>query len=92
MEFEWDSEKSRFNKIKHDVSFEEAIAVWENIHMEVRNLAHSEDTEKRSATMGWIGKKLYVVIWTKRKNKIRIISVRRAREREEAIFFKKVQE
>jgi len=74
------------------VSFEEAIAVWEGIHLEVGNLAYSEDAERQSATMGWIGKRLYVVIWTKRKERMRIISVRRARGREEAIFFKKVQE
>ena len=92
MEFEWNREKNRINQKKHGVSFEEARAIWEDIHLEVEEIAYSEEGEKRSATIGWIGARLHMVIWTQRQDKIRIISVRRARKNEEEIFFKKIQE
>ena len=92
MEFEWDIEKSEQNQEKHGVSFDESVVIWETTRLEVENLAYSEDGEKRSATIGWIETKLYVAIWTKRHEKIRIISVRRARKNEEEIFFKKIRE
>lgn len=91
MEFEWDSAKSTENKRKHGLSFEEAIVMWDGTRVDVEDLAHSEDGEQRSATMGWVGTKLYVAIWTKRGRKIRLISIRRARGDEETVFFEKIQ-
>ncbi|MBL7686100.1 MAG: BrnT family toxin, partial [Deltaproteobacteria bacterium] len=45
-----------------------------------------------NATLGWIDDKVYVVIWTERKGKTRIISARRARKYEEEIFYKSIQD
>lgn len=86
MEFEWDPNKNTHNKQKHGVSFDEAIVIWDGVHVEIKEVARSDDGEKRSATMGWIGNRLYVAIWTKRKRRIRLISVRRARTHEEKTF------
>lgn len=91
MEFEWDFEKNAENERKHGVSFNAARTLWEGFHLEVENIAHSEDGEKRSATMGWIREKIYIAIWTKRGRKIRVISVRRANKNEEKVFFEKIQ-
>lgn len=91
MEFEWDPVKAHQNWQKHGVSFEEAAAIWDGMHMEVQKIARSSDGEKRNATMGWVGNKVYVAIWTKRGRRIRLISVRRARSHEEEVF-KKVQD
>lgn len=91
MEFEWDSNKSKVNAAKHGISFEEAQSIWQNIHLDVVDLAHSL-TESRSATLGFISGKVYLAVWTKRKNKMRIISVRRARKYEEKIFKEKIQD
>lgn len=30
IEFEWDQEKNKGNQIKHGVSFERAVEIWEN--------------------------------------------------------------
>lgn len=91
MEFEWDPAKSVENKRKHGVSFEEAVALWDGLRVDVEDLARSDDGEQRSATIGWVGQKLYVAIWTKRGTKIRLISARRARKDEEIVFFEKIQ-
>lgn len=91
MEFDWDPAKEYTNKEKHRVSFEDAKAIWDLGHLEVKDIAYAESGEKRSATIGWIRNRLYVAIWTKRHSKIRLISVRRARENEEKVFFEKIQ-
>ena len=91
MEFEWDNQKSALNQEKHGVSFELAAQIWESTHLEMQDLAYSEDGEIRNATIGWIEQQLYVAIWTRRRNKIRIISVRKARDNEENIFKEKIQ-
>lgn len=90
IEFEWDPVKAQQNKQKHGVSFDEASVIWDGIHVDVEDIAHSNDGERRSATLGWIEKKAYVVIWTKRGRRVRLISVRRARPHEEEIL-KKIQ-
>ncbi len=92
MKFEWDPAKEAENRKKHGVSFDEAIALWGNTHLEIEEIAHSEDGERRNATIGWVGDRIYVAIWTKRGEKIRLISVRRARKNEEKIFIEKIQD
>ncbi|MBF0103805.1 MAG: BrnT family toxin [Deltaproteobacteria bacterium] len=89
MEFEWHSEKSVKNKQSHGVSFDEATLIWQEPHIDIINIAYAKN-EYRSATMGKIFGRLYVAIWTKRNNKIRLISVRRARKNEEKIYNQKI--
>lgn len=88
MEFEWDPAKSSFNNTKHGISFEQALEIWNNVTIEVPNIAESKDGETRGATLGQINNKIYVAIWTKRGAKIRLISVRRARKYEEEVYKK----
>jgi uncharacterized DUF497 family protein len=92
MTFEWDPEKNKANRIKHGLSFERAIAIWESVHLEVEDIARSEEGERRGATLGWVGAKLYLAIWTRRADKLRLISVRRARQNEERVFTEKIQD
>ena len=90
MDFIWDPVKNFENQRKHGVSFEEATSLWGKTHMEVKHMAHAGKGESRSAIMGWIGRKVYVAIWTQRGDKIRLISVRRARKNEEKVFSAKI--
>lgn len=91
MFFEWDEQKNVLNQIKHGVCFEEATTIWGDIHVENAGIAHTNRGESRNATLGLIEKKVYVVIWTNRNNKIRLISVRRAGKNEQKIYYKKIQ-
>lgn len=84
--FEWDAKKSKQNERKHGVSFHDALELWQASHLTANNVAHSKDGEIRSATIGFIQGKLFTAIWAKRGDKIRVISVRRARDGEKEIF------
>ncbi len=86
MKFEYDPKKSERNKIKHDISFEEAKEIWEDA-FRIEFPARSID-EKRYAVMGTVAKKLYIAIITHRSGSIRIISVRRARKNEEKQYYR----
>lgn len=92
MLFEWNQAKNRANTEKHGISFDQAVAIWESPHLDVERIAYAVDGESRNATIGWIGTELFVAIWTGRAGTIRLISVRRARRREEEIFLKRISE
>lgn len=85
MEFEWDPGKSTLNARKHGVDFRTATAIWrDENHVEIR--ARLEEAEGRFLVIGLIGPKLFAAIITYRASRIRIISVRRARDNEVALY------
>lgn len=84
MEFEFDLNKSRTNKEKHGIDFFEAQKLWEDpyrIEIPAKYL-----DEPRYLLIGKIDDKHWAAIFTYRANKIRIISVRRARKNEKEIY------
>ena len=84
MPFEFDSEKSAANKAKHGIDFIEAQEIWtDSDRLEIP--ARSVD-EPRHQVIGRIGEKTWSAFITYRNDKIRIISVRRARTDEEARY------
>ncbi len=84
MIFEFDENKSQSNKIKHGINFLEAQKLWTDVdRLEIP--AKSED-EPRFVIIGLIGAKLWAAVVTYRGDKIRIISVRRARKSEVALY------
>ena len=85
MKYEYDSNKSLSNKQKHGIDFEEANLLWNDDRM-VEILTSYED-EERFLNIGKIISKFYTVVTTIReKEKIRIISARRARKKEIEIY------
>ena len=77
MEFEFDKGKSRNNKKKHEIDFMEAQALW-NDPDRIEIPAKTID-ESRFLIIGKINDKCWSAIITYRNEKVRIISVRRAR-------------
>jgi uncharacterized DUF497 family protein len=79
LEFEWDEKKAALNKKKHGVTFEEAAAVFgDPLAAVFDDEAHSDD-ERREIIVGHSEKKrLLVVSYAERGDRIRIISARRA--------------
>jgi uncharacterized DUF497 family protein len=78
--FEYDLAKSASNKEKHGIDFEEAKALWND---DTRNMAPVPyATEARYLVTGLIDKKHWTAVVTERNGNIRLISVRRAREKE----------
>ena len=84
--FEWDDEKARLNYAKHKIRFETATAVFDDKNrVEWYDAAHSGD-EDRYNTIGMVRNVLFVV-YTERRNKIRIISARLATAAEKRAYY-----
>lgn len=82
-DYEWDPAKAKANFSKHEVRFADAVSVFEDeLALTVRD-SYSED-EERWITMGTdaLGR-LLVVVYSWRRNRIRVISARRASRREQ---------
>jgi len=84
--FEFDNFKSNSNKIKHGIDFREAKLLWNDLNL-IEIKARSID-EPRFLIIGKIELNFWSAVVTYRKDKIRIISVRKSR-REEIDFYEK---
>lgn len=81
MQFECDLAKSKANRLKHGIDFEQAKLLWDDPRA-IEGPASSE-SEPRYMVVGRIGDSAWTAIVTYRADTVRIISVRRAREKEE---------
>jgi len=84
MEFEFDAKKSSSNKAKHGIDFSQAQRLWDDpdlIEVPVRT-----SDEPRFLVVGRIADRCWSAVITYRDDKIRIISVRRARKEEVNIY------
>ena len=61
MGFEWDEEKNRLNVEKHGVSFEEAVNVFNDVHLS-RPDTREEYGEVRVITIGMIAGTIVAVV------------------------------
>jgi uncharacterized protein len=84
MDFEFDPAKSAENKRKHGLDFEEAQALWADSAL-VEIPARVAD-EPRWVLIGRIEQKHWSAVITRRGDNVRLISVRRSREEEVAIY------
>ena len=85
MNFEYDKTKSSINKSKHNIDFKEAQKLWEDPYSFEIPSPQSED-EERFLVLGKIDSKNYTAIITYRDKNIRIISVRRSRDKEKKLY------
>jgi uncharacterized DUF497 family protein len=84
MMFQYDSQKSQSNLEKHGIDFEEAQKLWDDPNrIEVQ--ARSSD-EARSLIIGKHEGCHWSAVVTYRADEVRIISVRRSRETEVALY------
>jgi len=84
MEFEFDEVKSAANKKKHGIDFVQAQALWRDVNL-LEIPACTED-EPRILVIGPIGSRHWTAIVTLGNERIRIISVRRARKEERELY------
>ena len=84
MEFEFDSNKSRSNKKKHEIDFVETQVLWDDPDL-IEIPARTSD-EPRFVVIGKISGKYWSAVITYRDEKIRIISVRQSRKEEIDIY------
>jgi uncharacterized DUF497 family protein len=82
--FEYDPAKSDQNRAKHGIDFGEAQELWIDERLLVVP-ARTED-EPRYLVVGRIGEKHWSAVITYREDRIRLISVRRSRDKEVALY------
>jgi len=87
MQIEYDPAKDASNRRKHGVSLYEAVRFeWDTAHIE-EDTRHDYGEQRFKAT-GYIGQRLYVLIFCMRGNTPRTISLRRAEKYEERRYAK----
>jgi uncharacterized protein len=84
MEFEYDLEKSNTNARKHGIDFEAAQGLWQDNGLLVLPSKSAEET--RFLAVGKIEDKHWTAIFTERDERTRLISVRRSRTEEAALY------
>ncbi len=86
MTFEWDEDKNKINLEKHGIDFETAILVFNDMQrIEIFDLEHSVEGDRYN-TIGMVYDVLFVV-YTERKDNIRLISARLATKTERSIYY-----
>lgn len=91
MRFEWDPAKNEANIEKHKVSFEEAAGIWDDPDLVV--IHARKKGERRLMAIGRTYAMLLSVVHTERgEDTIRIISARRATERERKSYERNAQQ
>jgi uncharacterized protein len=81
--FEWDTHKAAENVVKHGVPFEYATRVFLDPYRFDSEDARRAYGEERRLTLGSIEGRLFAVAYTPRGKAIRLISARKANEREQ---------
>lgn len=84
MDTEYDSVKNENNLAKHGITLEDAAAIWGNrvVNIPAKNV----DGEKRVKTLGKIEGVVYAIVWTERDGKRRLISARKATNKERNLY------
>lgn len=86
VEFEWDPDKSALNQTKHGISFGMAQALWNDSSLIILPSVYPDET--RFLAIGKIEQHHWTAIFTERDERIRIISVRRSRTKEQSLYEK----
>ncbi len=85
MTFEYDAQKSKANKNKHGLDFEQAKALWDD-YFAIELQSKQIQGEDRFLLLGKIKHEHYTAIITYRDSNIRIISIRSSRKNE-VVFY-----
>lgn len=87
MNFEWDSRKSSANRHKHGIDFESAKALWLDENRIEIEAPHP--IEERRILIAHFQGRFWTAVFTIREDStIRLISVRRSREKEVKLYEK----
>ncbi len=85
MEFDWDDNKDRRNRTKHGISLAAAKDFDWVTALRIPDI-RKEYGEMRYVALGYIDQRLHVCVYTERTGTFRIISLRKANKKEEAIY------
>jgi len=91
MNFEWDENKNRINVKKHGLNFKDVHFCFENPIMEKVD-DRFEYGEKRYTALALLLGRAVNLVYTKKNETIRIISFRKANEREKKAYLQRFEE
>jgi uncharacterized DUF497 family protein len=84
--FEWDGSKAESNFARHGISLSEAAAIFDDPNALTRDdIVHSK-VEQRTQVIGCAERGVIAVVYTRRGNRIRLISARFASRRERKFY------
>lgn len=83
---DWDEAKRRRNLRKHGIDFIGCEAVFEGDTLTMEDIRFSYD-ELRFVTIGFLENRIVTVVHAETTRTIRIISIRKATNREQKIYF-----
>ncbi len=91
MKFEWDEDKRRINLERHGLDFEDAEELFTDDAFFIED-KRKDYGEIRYILYGYLYSRLVIVVFTKRDENIRIISMRKANKREQNADKKRLTE
>ncbi len=87
MEFEWDEGKAARNLAKHGVPFPYGARVFLDPHRWDGEDSRRDYNEERRLTLGEIDGRVFAVAYVRREKVVRLISARKANEREQRKYY-----
>ncbi len=90
MKFEWDEKKNQTNAEKHSIDFIEAEDIFQTERLTTVD-NRKDYGETRKISIGKIGPHVCIVVYTERKGVIRIISARKANQRERRKYYELIE-
>jgi uncharacterized protein len=85
MKISYDPEKRDWTLVARGLDFERCPEVFGDVHMSVEDI-REDYGEARFITIGNLDARLVILVWTPRSGSRRIISMRKANEREQKIY------
>jgi uncharacterized protein len=85
MEFEWDDEKRRDGIAKHGVDLLYAATIFAGVTVTAVD-GRTDYGEQRQVSIGMVGDECFVVVFTERTGRIRLISARKGGRRDRRKF------
>lgn len=85
MDVEYDAQKRNDTLEQRNLDFSRCLEVFEEPHLTVED-NRRDYGEDRYITVGLLDDRMVVFVWTWRGSNIRIISMRKANEREQALY------
>lgn len=87
--FTWDEAKRRANLAKHGVDFRDAARIFDGPLVAVEDTREGYG-ERRYVALGLLETVVVSVVYTERRDSVRIISIRKALKHETRFFFSQV--
>ncbi len=86
MKFEWDENKNQINIEKHSIDFNDVKNIFQNERLTATD-NRRDYGETRKISIGKIVNHVCIAVYTERKNMVRIISARKANQRERRKYY-----